>query len=314
LDWSEEQMNRMDRLTAMVLMLQDRSRTAGEMAGHFEVSRRTILRDVQALCEIGVPVISREGVGGGYSLPAEYRVRSLPLNTNETILLLFALGALQKLGASPFAAERVSLVAKLRAMVPHQALPEADAAMEHLGLIMPHRQKAPFLDQLVEHTRNSDWISAAYRSARGTSNCLLQPRRLWCHGGLWYCRALSHDHGTERTYRVDRFERVLRTDPPTQPTPVPCLPYDDPSHPEVCIRLSTLAVAEAELEPDLGYAVVRLEDGTGHWRFRCPPSEHAWLSRYLLRMGSEITIESPADLRERVRVLAQKMAEHHVER
>jgi predicted DNA-binding transcriptional regulator YafY len=60
-------MNRTDRLTAILLLLQERSRTAGEIARHFEVSRRTVLRDVQALCEIGVPIVAREGVGGGAS-------------------------------------------------------------------------------------------------------------------------------------------------------------------------------------------------------------------------------------------------------
>src|SRR5918996_482286 len=98
-------MNRVDRLTAIILLLQDRPRTCGEIAAHFEVSRRTILRDVQALCEMGVPVISQDGLHGGYSLPPEFHVRPLPLNTKEAILLLLALGALEELSASPFAAE-----------------------------------------------------------------------------------------------------------------------------------------------------------------------------------------------------------------
>ncbi|MBC8074651.1 MAG: HTH domain-containing protein, partial [Chloroflexales bacterium] len=54
-------MNRVERLTGIVLLLQERPRTAEQIAAHFAVSRRTVLRDVQALCEIGVPLIAREG-------------------------------------------------------------------------------------------------------------------------------------------------------------------------------------------------------------------------------------------------------------
>ena len=53
-------MNRIERLTGILLLLQERPRTSQDIADHFEVSRRTILRDVQARCEMGVPVIAGE--------------------------------------------------------------------------------------------------------------------------------------------------------------------------------------------------------------------------------------------------------------
>jgi predicted DNA-binding transcriptional regulator YafY len=307
-------MNRMDRLTAMVLLLQDKPRTSNEMAGHFEVSRRTILRDVQALCEIGVPVISQEGVGGGYSLPDEYRIRPLPLNTKEAILLLLALGVVEQLSASPFATERASLLAKLRALVPDKALPEADATLERVSLAMPHKQEAPYLDELLQATREKGWVNVLYHSSRGKSELLLQPVRLWCAGGLWYCRAFSHSNEEDRTYRVDRFEEVEAADPPEQVVQRSVLPYSHPSHPEVVIRLTAAGVVEAEREQHLGHAVQRADDGSGIWRFRCPPSEFDWLSRYVLRMGLDALIEEPPDLRERVRKLSEDILSHHAKR
>src|SRR5438128_2019794 len=72
-------MNRMERLTAIVLTIRERQRTCEEIASYFEVSKRTILRDVQALCEMGVPVIATGGPGGGYSLPGDYTFSPLPL-------------------------------------------------------------------------------------------------------------------------------------------------------------------------------------------------------------------------------------------
>ena len=61
-------MNRVDRLTAILLFLQARKRTAGEIARRFEVSRRTILRDIQALCEMDGGLMIIKAVSDGSSL------------------------------------------------------------------------------------------------------------------------------------------------------------------------------------------------------------------------------------------------------
>jgi predicted DNA-binding transcriptional regulator YafY len=54
--------NRIDRLTAILLLLQGKKRTAGEIAQHFEISRRTALRDIEALCEMGIPIATELGL------------------------------------------------------------------------------------------------------------------------------------------------------------------------------------------------------------------------------------------------------------
>ncbi len=103
-------MNRTERLTAILLLLQEKGRqrrhTAEEIAARFEVSRRTILRDIQALCEMGVPVLAQEGVGGGYALPPEFTLPPLPLKLREAVLMLLSLNTLASLADTPFAPER----------------------------------------------------------------------------------------------------------------------------------------------------------------------------------------------------------------
>ncbi len=90
-------MNRMDRLTAILLLLQGGKRTAGEIAQRFEVSKRTIQRDIQALGEIGIPIIAELGVSGGYTLPSDYSLPPLALTLHEALLLLLSRSALQPL-------------------------------------------------------------------------------------------------------------------------------------------------------------------------------------------------------------------------
>src|SRR5258708_18673613 len=134
-------MNRMERLTAIVLYVRDRPRTSEEIAAYFEVSKRPILRGVEALCEMGVPVIASAGPGGGYSLPHEYTFTPLPLTLSEATLLLLALTAIEPLSDAPFASERPGLLAKLRALVPERHRGEVQALISRLAIAVPGRDQ-----------------------------------------------------------------------------------------------------------------------------------------------------------------------------
>src|ERR671923_2411492 len=80
-------MNRTDRLLAIVLELQRKgTRRAEDLAASFETSKRTIYRDIQALCESGVPVIAQPG--SGYSLVEGYFLPPVSFNTDEATMLL----------------------------------------------------------------------------------------------------------------------------------------------------------------------------------------------------------------------------------
>ncbi|NLF50541.1 MAG: HTH domain-containing protein, partial [Leptolinea sp.] len=80
---------RADRLLSIILLLQTRGKmTAGELAGELEVSRRQILRDVDALSLAGIPVYSESGRGGGIALVDEYRTSLTGLNQFEVQSLM----------------------------------------------------------------------------------------------------------------------------------------------------------------------------------------------------------------------------------
>ncbi len=67
-----QRMNRIDRLTANILLLHGGRRTTSEIARRFEVSKRTLFRDSAALGEMGVPIVTEAGVHGGYTLMPDY--------------------------------------------------------------------------------------------------------------------------------------------------------------------------------------------------------------------------------------------------
>jgi predicted DNA-binding transcriptional regulator YafY len=80
-------MNRTDRLVALVMMLQSRRvTTAAEMAAHFEITERTVYRDIAALGESGVPIVGEPGVG--YSLMRGYHLPPVMFSPDEAFALI----------------------------------------------------------------------------------------------------------------------------------------------------------------------------------------------------------------------------------
>lgn len=309
-------MNRIDRLTAILLRLQGGKRTAGELAAHFEVSRRTILRDIQALSEMNIPVVAAVGTEGGYSLPDDYSLPPLALTLHEAILLRLALSSLAQLGTTPFERERVSLLDKAQTLLPRHERDRLDRFAATLAVDLPAQpHPTPFLDRLVESARLEQWVTATYRSARGRSQQTLLPRQLRTSGGLWYCEAYAHEHRATRVYRVDRFLAVQPTlSPPQLAHPAPAIPHFDPSYPEIRISLTVRGMLHLEHEPRLIPYLERESDGSGFLIMHLRPEEYDWLIRVLLGIGAEATILTPATLQGRVRAAAAAIAQHHAER
>ncbi len=252
-------MNRIDRLTAILLLLQGRKRTAGEIAHRFEVSRRTILRDIQALCEIGIPITADLGADGGYSLPPDYSLPPLALTLHEALLLRLALSSLSQLSETPFKQERESLLAKIQTLLPRRESATLDQFTQTLSLDVPSRPyPTPFLDLLLASAREQQWVAVTYHSEKGISQQTLLPMRIRTEAGLWYCEAYSSERQAMRVYRVDRFLDVRATLPPQQSErPVSTIVHVHPSFPEVHIHLTARGVLRLEREPHLATLLQR---------------------------------------------------------
>jgi predicted DNA-binding transcriptional regulator YafY len=302
-------MNHVERLAAILLLLQDGPRTSQQIANHFEISRRTVLRDVQALSEMGVPVISQEGPGGGYSLPANYSPEPLPLTGNEAFLLLLSLSSLSQLSALPFRAERATLLAKLKSLLPKTDVSRVEGMLSAASFDTPdRRQAAPHLDALLEAAREGRWVKVVYRSSERISTQHLLPRSIYLQEGFWYLKAYAQEHHQERTYRVDRIQALEPVEEDFVPEPIQAqIGYAHETNPAIDVRLSPRAVARIEVDRHLGDRVARLPDGSGRLTFRCPPSELDWYAGYFASFGSDVEVLAPQDLRERIAQLGEKL-------
>jgi predicted DNA-binding transcriptional regulator YafY len=112
-------MNRLDRALGILLLLrQGETVSAAELAQRFEVSVRTIYRDIEALSELGVPVYAEMGRSGGFRLMEGYFLPPVMLKTGEAASLLLGLTLLRRLRVTPFPEELATAEHKLLAVLP----------------------------------------------------------------------------------------------------------------------------------------------------------------------------------------------------
>ncbi len=206
---------RADRLLSIILLLQTRGKmTARALAEELEVSRRTILRDINALSYSGVPVYSEGGHGGGFSLAEEYRTTLTGLNTLEVQSLFVSSNheALRDVGLGD-AGERLLL--KLLAALPNAQHSTADHIRQRL-MIDPtwwwrETSISPFWEEIQRAVYEDRMIKAQYENYDGhIAERTLAPYSLICKSSVWYL--LAERDGELHTYRVNRFHSMQLLD------------------------------------------------------------------------------------------------------
>jgi len=293
-------MNRVERLTALLLLLQERRRTAESLSQEMMVARRTILRDIQSLNAMGVPIRAVSGPNGGLEIARDSTLVPLHLTWREALLLMLAVGGLAKMTDTPFMADRASLIAKLRSMMTPLQRSRVDDILETVTLEVPQRpERTPLLEELIQFSGR--WVELVYDdSAR-----LVRIDEIRSDRGLWYVRAASAKAET-RIFRADRISAVALAEAPE--SVVEAKPYDHPDHPLVVVVLSKLGARRIQSDPHLGPQIA----GPGRHEFRCPPSELDWFARFFMSFGKDAHVEAPPELVSRIRDAAIALIDQYV--
>lgn len=202
---------RADRLLSIMLILQAQGKTTTyELAKTLEVSRRTILRDVEALNIVGVPVHADAGHGGGVYLDEHYRISLTGLNETEVRALFVSTqtGPLQDIGLGRAAEDTLlKLFAALPSLHRHEAermqqrIHLDPAGWWHKGETLRH------LETLKSAVFEDYCIQVCYERGDGTVvERILEPYGLVAKASTWYLIACREEE--LRTYRVSRFVAV----------------------------------------------------------------------------------------------------------
>ncbi|MCA1645212.1 MAG: YafY family transcriptional regulator [Chloroflexi bacterium] len=226
-------MNRTDRLYALVEELRGRAprlMRASELAGRFEVTSRTIERDLLALQEAGVPIWAQPGPGGGYGLNADTSLPPLNLTPGEAAAIATALAVTR---AMPFAAAGRSALKKLTGVMASAPRSDASKLLSHIRVAQGPQIGAapPIADVLQLALIDSVAVELTYRDGEARETLrVVEPAGLVGTRHGWYLAAWCRLRQAPRAFRLDRIARAHLTGEAVKARPLdtmlPDLPFE----------------------------------------------------------------------------------------
>src|SRR5579859_2771188 len=202
-----------------MLVLQTRvTFTVQQMSDEFSVSRRTMLRDLQALSAMGVPLSATPGPGGGYSLLTRRRLLPLSLTADEALGLILSYEAMLQYTESPFGEQSLSAMTKLRNALPPDIVRELNEIHRHIVVIQPApAYQAPHLSAFLAASLAGAHLSMLYDSRSARRRRRIFPYGLYAWQGFWY--GLVHDYrrGGPISLRLDRVRDLERIESIEEP-------------------------------------------------------------------------------------------------
>ena len=207
-------MNRIDRMLAIVLELQARKRLRAEdLATTFEVSKRTIYRDIMALAESGVPLVSIPG--RGYSLVEGYFLPPLTFNADEALILILGAEVIAQHFDAGYRGAAQSARHKIRVVLPESLGREVDYLESSIQFFIDDRRFATETLQLmrraiIQHRTVRFRYHSRYRDdpSGPITPRDANPYALVHIGGTWMLTAYCHLRRENRHFRLDRMEEV----------------------------------------------------------------------------------------------------------
>lgn len=315
---------RASRLLSILILLQLRGRqTAEALAAEFEVSLRTIYRDIDQLSAAGVPVYADRGPGGGFHLLDGYRTKLTGLTAQEAEALSFAglPGPAADLGlGEALSAARLKLLAAMPAAL--------GATVDRMGdrfHLDPadwyHRTVAPpHLGPIAEAVWSSHRLRLRYESWSATVQRVVDPLGLVLKAGEWYLVAQvgAEIGGARRTYRIakvlalelleERFERPAGFDLAAHWQEELRRFEASLRREKAVLRVSSAALSHLRrLGADIAEAVMAAPPDAKGWRQATVPIEGIGeAASLLLGFGRDIEVVNPPALR---RELAKRARE-----
>jgi predicted DNA-binding transcriptional regulator YafY len=204
------ELNKFDRVISMLVILQSRRTvTAAELAEKFDVSLRTIYRDIKTLSTAGVPIIGEAGMG--YSLVRGYRLPPVMLNEGEAMSLLTAQKFISRIGDRGMAMHFNSALSKIRAVLRSQQKDMLEVLDDSiLPMLTSEYKNQDYLELIFRAITNAKVIKIAYQKPSDENAVVRDAEPMGCyfHFDNWYLIAYCRLKKAYRTFRVSRIQRL----------------------------------------------------------------------------------------------------------
>ena len=279
-------------------LLEKGQTTAPELAEKFEVSVRTIYRDVDALSEAGIPIYTETGRNGGIYLLDDFVLNKALLSEKEKQEILSSLQSLSAVGVSYDA----NMVTKLSALFHTDSEDWFEADFSRWGGKSADNNKFESIKTAVIYHRAMQIVYEG--SCHGGSKRTILPLKLMYKAKEWYVKAYCRQKQDFRIFKLTRIIEWKVLDEEFEPISFPEYDVETGQAGNTIVLKFSKAVAYRVYDEFDKSQMKRLESGELLVSAQMP--EDDWLIGYLLSFGTQVDIIEPYYLRE---TLAQKAKE-----
>lgn len=301
-------MNRIDRLFAILLTLQHKRRVrAQDLARQFEISKRTIYRDLSALNQMGIPITALPGEG--FELVEGYYIPPLMFNENEAVAVLLGLRLLTQQTAGSMTPNAGTALAKINVVLPYQVRARAEALTDIIGFITPKEKfnlddpQLILIQKAIQEKRVLHLHYHGYHKEKA-SNRDVEPHQLFYVEGVWYLEAYCRKRKEMRDFRLSRIDKITSLNKFFNKKRTGKTPHQ--SFTEIKIRFEKTIVRWVHEKQHYGF---RHEQETPRGVVMTYSVNHeSEMTPWILSWGASAEVLSPKAFRKTLHEIAQKLA------
>lgn len=299
---------KIDRLIGILsILLQKEMTTAPELAEHFEVSRRTINRDIEALCQAGIPIKTSQGVGGGISIMSGYRMDRTLLTSRDMQMILAGLRSLDSVSGSGYYGQ---LMEKIQA-----GSSEFISGRDSILIDLSSWYKttlAPKISTIQDAIENRHLLTFDYFAPSGETKRTIEPYYILFKWTSWYVYGWCLTRKDYRLFKLNRMDNVLMSDKGFECRNVPL--------PDMSTELMypRNIKVKALFDPDTKWRLVEefgkdcySETKDGKILFTADYADMDNLVSWMLTFGDKVEVLEPQEVRERLGAIAENMSKKY---
>ena len=296
---------KIDRLIGILsVLLQEEKTTAPELAEKFEVSKRTINRDIEDLCRAGIPIRTTQGSGGGISIMDGYRMDRTILTSKDMQMILVGLRSLDSVSGSSYYGQ---LMEKIQAGS-SAFVSGRDSIL--IDLSSWYRESlAPKIEIIQDAIGDRHLLKFRYYAPTGESERMVEPYYLVFRWSSWYLWGWCRDRRDLRLFKLNRMDKVRKTEKSFE-----CREVVMPDLSNEKIFPGGVKV-KALFSPDVKWRLVEefgpkcfAENDDGRLLFTADYTDVENLVTWIMTFGDKAEVLEPKEAREKIARMARNMA------
>ncbi|PWI22817.1 YafY family transcriptional regulator [Kurthia zopfii] len=297
---------KISRLISIYVILMDKKRiSAKELANIFEVSTRTIYRDVEAINLAGIPIYSTSGVGGGFEIMENHKMDKNTFSEEELTTLLMGVSSIPD---SMKSKDFINTFTKIRQFIPSEKLESTNIQSEQVQIDfnqwIGYRNLEPQINRIKTALKDNKLLSLEYISHSGNKTTRkVEPYQLVLKSSKWYFHGYCYKRNDFRLFKLTRILTLEIVDRTFIPKKYPKLLLDTK---EIITNLQVtikLRVHESIMEQLLDYCDYEsfLKDGEHHYIVNFPFIDQDYYYGILLSFGNKCECISPPQIRTKLK-------------